>query len=438
MKILVLYHLSSLKIRNTLKDHLFSFRKFSNEHCFYLNTAYGVPKYIVDFHFDIIIYHYTITAQKTLGEKKFRNYLASLSLLKKIKGFKTVLPQDEYHYTLEICKFYKEFNIDMVFNVFSENSQKDWRRLFPLSNSGVQHYKSVLTGYASEPPTKMDDELFLPLKKNIDVGYRARKLPYSLGRLGYYKWKMSDVFLEKNKQIGLKMDVSNDSQNVIIGKNWNEFLKSCRTILGTESGASIHDLDGEIEKNIMAYLIKNHNATYEEVESKFLMDEAIHINLAVISPRVFEAIEAGACLVMMEGDYNGIIKENIHYIPVKKDFSNINEILKKIEDKGYCQKMAQKTYEEIIMSGLYSYSSFVKSFISEVLIVCKKIGAEKTELTKKEKKIYYKLIKREKNPFIFNPLKYIKVFLKNLGISFFGKLGLKNSKFYLILKRTFE
>ena len=52
----------------------------------------------------------------------------------------------------------------------------------------------------------------------------------------------------------------------------------------------------------------------------------------MISPRVLESALAGSCPVMIEGDYNGYIRPEEHYIPVRRDLSGLNEVIKRLID----------------------------------------------------------------------------------------------------------
>ncbi len=43
---------------------------------------------------------------------------------------------------------------------------------------------------------------------------------------------------------------------------------------------------------------------------------------------------------MVEGDYFGVLEPNVHYIPIKADFSNLDEILDLIEhDKSTASRL---------------------------------------------------------------------------------------------------
>merc|ERR1712196_365866 len=77
-----------------------------------------------------------------------------------------------------------------------------------------------------------------------------------------------------------------------------------------------------------------------------------------ISPKMFEAIMLGTVLVMYEGKYYpGFLK---------KDHSNIQEVINKIKDDSFLQKIADKAYDDIVKSGNYSYKKFIEMFDKEV------------------------------------------------------------------------
>ncbi len=77
-----------------------------------------------------------------------------------------------------------------------------------------------------------------------------------------------------------------------------------------------------------------------------------------LSPRHFEAILTKTCQVLVEGRYDGILEAEKHYIPLKRDFSNLEEVLEKVQDKAAVQVMAERAYEDIYLSGKYTYRTF--------------------------------------------------------------------------------
>jgi hypothetical protein len=102
--------------------------------------------------------------------------------------------------------------------------------------------------------------------------------------------------------------------------------------------------------------------TYEEIFMRYLAEHEGKVIMNQISPRIFEAITLRTALVLFEGEYSGIIKPDIHYISLKKDFSNIDEVLGKLLDDSYLEKLTTRAYTDIVKSGLYSFKQFIQDF----------------------------------------------------------------------------
>jgi hypothetical protein len=81
-----------------------------------------------------------------------------------------------------------------------------------------------------------------------------------------------------------------------------------------------------------------------------------------VSPRIFEAIFCGTALILFDGEYSGVVKPDLHFIPLRKDFSNLEEVFKKLEDDDEIQLMTDRAFEEVIGSGRYSFSRFISNF----------------------------------------------------------------------------
>ena len=86
-----------------------------------------------------------------------------------------------------------------------------------------------------------------------------------------------------------------------------------------------------------------------------------------VSPRVFEAAAARAALILFEGDYSGVVEADVHYIPLKKDFSNLDEVFERLKDVAALEEMVERTYRDLISSGRFSYEKFVHQFDETLL-----------------------------------------------------------------------
>jgi hypothetical protein len=79
-----------------------------------------------------------------------------------------------------------------------------------------------------------------------------------------------------------------------------------------------------------------------------------------ISPRVFEAAAMRTPMILFTGRYLGLIEPDEHYIELKKDFSNIDAVLGRLDDLDGLERLADRTYDRLVGSGDFSYRRFVE------------------------------------------------------------------------------
>ena len=370
MKILIVYHkIYERDIRATIDEHLYSFRRYSIEKCYYLNAALGIPAYLKWIKFDLIIFHYTFFAWKWFPKAK-TGFLKRCERLKEVRGYKVAIPQDEYVHSDAVCSFFREFGIKTVFTCLPET---EWQKVYPREKSGLEHYVTVLTGYIDEGAVARISKYKKELRE-IDIGYRARKLPYWLGRHGQLKWLLAEKFSKTDRGHGLRVDISTEPGDVFLGEDWYRFLLRCRTVLGCEGGASLHDPEGSIWQRVETYMETHPSAEFDEVEQSCFPGQDGNLKLFSLSPRHFECCITRTCQVLVEGDYGGILKPGVHYIDIKKDWSNLEQVMQKIKDRFYCERLAENAFGDIVGSGLYTYRKFVDKVIAHSQSVVNKEG----------------------------------------------------------------
>lgn len=49
------------------------------------------------------------------------------------------------------------------------------------------------------------------------------------------------------------------------------------------------------------------------------------------------------------------MRPDIDYIVLKEAFSNVDEVIEKISDRDYCEKIAKNCFESVVASGKYTY-----------------------------------------------------------------------------------
>ncbi len=337
----------------TIIDHCKGFGRYSRHEYFYANPVNRpVPTWLDFSDFDIIIIHYSIY---TISESYLdRSWISGIS---QAPGLTVMFIQDEYRRVNEFTEMMRRLRVNVLFTCVPE---PEIDKVYPESALPGVIKINNLTGYVPESANHSEPDFDAP--RSIDVGYRGRALGYWYGQLAQDKAVIACEFLKYTQGMGLACDISYLEEDRIYGKDWPKFLHSCRCTLGTESGASVFDFTGEIEDNVREYVHENPDATFEQVRELFFKDQEGLIRLNQISPRMFESIAAGVCLVLFEGEYSGILKPDRHFISLKRDFSNIYDVIRKIKDHEYTREMARRAYDDIIGSRDHTYESFVSAF----------------------------------------------------------------------------
>ncbi len=399
MKILLIYHQKPRAQRKAISSHLESFGKFyDNVH--YWNIAFGIPSVIKSCDFDCILFHFTFFIQNInnpFTDKDLDNW----KIFSSLKAYKAAIIQDEYINTITICKFLKMAGVQEIFSCLPESL---FQEVYPREKTGVQRYHRVLTGYIDEQMIQMFENRTKKHKsRSVDIAYRARKMPYNLGIFGTYKWRLTEIFNKKIKNSPLRIDLSNDPNDFIFGDNWYDFLGNTRTTLGCEGGSSLHDPDGKIKKRVTQYMLDNPAASFSEVEKHCFKGLDEKFPYYALSPRHLEAAVSKTCQVLVEGEYNGILLPNIHYIPVKKDWSNVEIVIDKISDLEYCEQIAEKAYQDLVLTEKYTYKEFVNFIVNRL--------KEQVIVPKKRKNNHFALtlLKYQiKFPLLFHPISFAK------------------------------
>lgn len=349
MKVLIVFYsnFNSTYFRKAFQDHLFSFKKYSSNDITYLNVFFRIDKKIIDKNYDVVIYHYSFFALKWAN----KNLLLNFPKLKTLKGVKYAIVQDEFFNSKEVENFVTKYGVEKIFTCIS--NEKDLKKIYPNIHSKIK-FVTVLPGYINKANILNKPK---PLKdRNLDVFYRTRNPPKSLGSVSLCKKIISDIFLKNFSEFNL--DISYNDEDTIVGEKWLKKLGDSKFTLGAESGASILDYDGKF----MAEL--NNSNTFDQKRLQNF-ESKNKINYLSVSPRVFEAMGTKTCIIQFKGDYSGILKPNVHYIPLNRDLSNINEVKSLMIDDKYCQRIVDNSFNEIIYNESFHYKYFVDLVFDE-------------------------------------------------------------------------
>jgi hypothetical protein len=298
--------------------------------------------------FDAVVIHYSISL---LSARYLPPPLPER--LTGFKGLKVQFIQDEYRAVDSVTAAMRNLGIDVLFTCVPEPAAA---QIYDSRLPGVTRV-FTLPGYV--PDELVGRQVARAADRSVDVGYRGRDVPVWLGRLGREKTEISRDFVEHVAGEGLRCDISSREADRIYGEDWNRFLASCRTTLGTESGASIVDFDGSLETLGKDYMARRPDATPDEIERDLTGPYEGRIVINTASPRLFEAAALRTAMILFRGTYGGVVEPGRHYIPLEKDFTNIGEVVERVRDTAYLDELADRAYGDLVGSGRYSLGAVV-------------------------------------------------------------------------------
>ena len=353
MNVLVLYDRFET-YTNTVFEHLDSFGRYSHHRHFYAHARNTEADIAWD-QFDAVVIHYCVRVVFDLIPNGLLLKIAAF------KGPKILFVQDEYDLTHNIWHAVRRLGISNLFTcVPAEHRQL----VYPVRELPNVQFTQTLTGFV---PTDVERGVMPPrmADRAMAIGYRGRALPYYYGDLGQEKLLIAKGVRQACEERGVPFDIEWNEDKRIYGEDWPKFLMSCKATLGTESGANLFDFDGGLRRAVSKELAKNPMATYEQVKMDLGWTEESPI-MNQISPRFFEAIAFKTALVLFEGMYSGILRPWEHYIPLRKDFSNLDAVFDALANDDELDRMVGRAYRDVISSGKYTYQKFIQQY-DEVL-----------------------------------------------------------------------
>ena len=350
MKIAIFY--IGEKIANTVYDHLMSFQTYGQHTYYYVDVLKDKIFSKCAEKYDAIIVHYTVSL---FNDERCPAWLRLM--LRNAKAKKIVFIQDEYRRVNDVIENLDFIKADVLYTCVPES---EIEKVYPTEKLPSLIKLNTLTGFVPEILLSRYRPAYE--ERQLDVVYRARKLSAWYGRLGQEKWLISEKFNQDTKKYNLKTDISYHEKDRIYGNQWIDFLTNSKAAIGCESGASVFDFTGTIQDQVEAYEKTHPDATFEEIEEKFFKGLDGQIKLNQISPRCFECAALGTLMVLYEGDYSNILNPWLHYVPIKKDHSNMDAVVGAINSPEEWRRITQNAFEEIAMNQNYHYSGFIKKF----------------------------------------------------------------------------
>jgi len=362
---LILYlHAEGEPMRPTTVQHLgFLDHSMTPHDVLRWNALHGVPRWVREYPFDVVLLHYSVLCMR--WEAPFERWRSSLDWIRDSDAVRLAMPQDDFVCAHTLDEWLESLDLDCVFSALGE---RHWPTLYPRTSARTRMERTH-TGFVDDRAAGVVATLPRPhAERMLDIVYRARNLPFYLGHHGQLKHRIAEIVDPAARAHGLRTDISTRIGDTKYGDAWFDFLASGRCVIGTESGSSALDPYGDLRRSEAPWRAEHPDATFEEYSAVQQPGWDDH-DFTVISPRVFEAAQTKTAQLLVEGEYDGILEADRHYMPLREDLSNLDEALERIADPAETEAFAERAWEDLILSGSYSYGAFaahVETVVEEV------------------------------------------------------------------------
>lgn len=333
---------------NAVRDYVNSFGRHS-AHCIHYFDADAGPLMVDLANYDAIIFNYCFWARRSSLTSDLIAQVAAYD------GPKIAIFQDEQ----DTIRWHRQHIVQMdIRAIVTVVDREVWQAALPADFYSRLTFLRALTGYLPESEP-FSAAIPVPMaQRRWWISYRGRPVPYQYGRLTRDKFVIGERLRAVCAERGIPSNIVTSEEGRLYGSAWHDLIRNSRVMLGTESGTDVFDFDGGLWERVNQWLALHPQASFEEVEERFLTNiEKFAANQ--ISPRLFEAIVLRTGLLLFEGEYSGVLTPWTHYIPLKKDFSNLDEALAAVQDTSAIDAMVERTWRDVALSDRYSFSAYV-------------------------------------------------------------------------------
>jgi hypothetical protein len=216
------------------------------------------------------------------------------------------------------------------------------------------------------PYTGLDASVFRPgppwWNRPVDLGYRSVQSPLYLGHRE--RDELVEQFAEAGARRGLVTDLSLDPAARFDEAGWAAFLNRCKAQLGSEAGADYFELSDETRYELNRWAAQNPSTTVAAARARILDRHPDAVPGRALSGRVVEAAGTKTVQLLLVGEHGGFFAPDEHYVPVRKDFGDVDEALEKLRDREYCTRLVDQAYT--VAHAELTYSKLLDRLASAV------------------------------------------------------------------------
>jgi hypothetical protein len=217
---------------------------------------------------------------------------------------------------------------------------------------------------AGIPNSGLDPAVFRPcsdpVSRPIDLGYRAQDAPFYLGHTE--RRDIAEYFQTRASELGLTVDISMAEADRFSVPEWAAFLNRCKGQLGSEAGGDFFELTDSTRLAVNDYTVRTPGVSFADVRDRFFLGDRGAVPLRIISSRHVEAAGTRTAQVLFDGEYDGYFKPDVHYIPLRKDFSNAADAIARFRDPEVRETVADNAYQ--LAHAELTYDRLIDRFAS--------------------------------------------------------------------------
>jgi hypothetical protein len=357
-KILVVHNCENLaKARRSTLDFIYCFERYAPENEYlYHRILHPLTPTIRSTDWDAVIFESTSLGAVTIRPReRFQRIRESWDFLRRSPAVKVVFPQDDASHGALLDYWFHWMGVDVVFTVRPE--KKDL--IYPLTTRRAA-FVSTVSGFIDDASADRLAAMGKPFaERRFTFGQRVTMYPAWGGRFARRKGLAAAAIKQECDRRGIASNISTDPKDVLLGDDWFRFLGDCRFVVGAESGHGLWDPYGAIQDAVNDYVKRYPEASFEEIEDACfygLDDVEVFPGFA---PRILEAALVGCGQVLIEGHYRGFVEPHKHYIPLREDFSNLDEVFSAIENTERVRSMIAATQRDLVASPKTRFSGLV-------------------------------------------------------------------------------
>lgn len=352
------------QLRSTYRSHLESLERYSNHEILYLNVARrSIPGYLRTVRPDLVVFD-NLFFLRRFDTPLMARLKSDVTCLSDPSIPKAAVTSDESWGTDLLVQTLELFEPSDVFTFAPEHARPAIYGEY--LRSGVR-FHSVLTSYIDDDTLRRVDTMARATgHRDLDVGARVVRSPI-LGRHRLVGQEMIARFSALPSSSGLTVDASSRPEDTFVGDDWFEFLLRSRYTLGVEAGSSVILREAGVFSDYWEFMQAHPEATFEEIEARFFPGMDGNIDYRIMAPRHLEAIMTRTGQVLVEGDYSGVLRPGEHYIELRRDMSNFDEVVDLIADEEFRNELVERAYRDIVESGRYSYQVYVDTILTTML-----------------------------------------------------------------------